>query len=303
MSKPVLIRSDGRPIARGESGARASTSPMGGASARLGGEENDGLRTRSAQLDNYIPVVSFPKSGNTWMRHILSNLLFDGSLDAIPDCHRQPIGDAPTTVMRNGETVRLFKTHHKRLYNVIGETEINPIEAIYLVRHPLDTFLSMLNYYFLDPDEIESHTLRSEWNYGNLRVEDPFSEPHLDAFLNAFLVFGTINPASDRVGGWAEHADYWLNRANTRFPVNVIRYEDLVERGAERLHYIAGAFDRTPEQLDTAFETAQDQTRRDGKFFWKQQPGHYVDYFTEAQLERARQLLPQELMLRLGYTI
>lgn len=303
MSKPHLIRSDGQPVARQGEAGRVSGPDNAYERPRSSGDEAGGVRTRTPKLDNYVPVVSFPKSGNTWMRHILSNLLFDGSLDAIPDCHRQPIGDAPTTVMRNGETVRLFKTHHKRLYNVIGETEINPIEAIYLVRHPLDTFLSMLNYYFLDPDEIESHTLRSEWNYGNLQVEDPFAEPHLDAFLNAFLVFGTINPASERVGGWAEHADYWLNRAKTRFPVHVIRYEDLVERGAERLHYIAGAFDRTPEQLDAAFETAQAQTQKDGKFFWKQQPGHYVDYFSEAQLERARQLLPQDLMLRLGYKI
>src|SRR5690348_14476170 len=93
-------------------------------------------------------IASFPKSGNTWVRFLLYHYIYGELNDSlllgrrIPDVHA---GDLPRAETQT--RTQLVKTHWG-----IGPGMPNverTVGAIYVVRHPKDVLLSMLNYYRL----------------------------------------------------------------------------------------------------------------------------------------------------------
>jgi hypothetical protein len=98
-------------------------------------------------VKNIVWISSYPKSGNTWVRFLLLNLIYgkqETTKDLnrlIPDIHKSdftsPPPDQPTT---------FIKSHFKM-------SEDMPLLErtagfIYVVRNPIDVVLSNLNYYF-----------------------------------------------------------------------------------------------------------------------------------------------------------
>lgn len=150
-------------------------------------------------------LASYPKSGNTWLRFLLANILAGGppssSLDVsrlVCDIHRPEIPFEPL------DPDRLFiKTHHARTprHPRIAETA----RAVHVVRHPRDVLLSALNY---------------------RRMEGVID--HLtDAQYAETFIANAGDPlwAQLGYGSWTQHAASWSQ--TTEFPVLTIRYEDL----------------------------------------------------------------------------
>lgn len=139
-------------------------------------------------------TASYPRSGSTWLRFILVEILarqssgFKGVNTMSPD-----VGEhfhAQALLPGNG---RLIKTHE--LYRSGYK------RAIYLARDPRDVVLSEFSY---------------EKALGV--INDDF-----DAFLNAFLTRG-VNP----FGLWIEHANSWLDAAaSNQCELLVVRFEEM----------------------------------------------------------------------------
>jgi hypothetical protein len=92
-------------------------------------------------------LASYPKSGNTWLRFLLANILLgrapSSSLEVsrrIPDIHRPDVPADPP----GPEGREFIKTHFMRApaHPRLGETG----RVIHVVRHPRDVLLSALNY-------------------------------------------------------------------------------------------------------------------------------------------------------------
>lgn len=142
-------------------------------------------------------LVSYPKSGNTWMRFIIANLMRPddevnfGNIDKIlPD-----IGRVSTASVRHLQQPRIIKSH----------SAFNPAfkRIIYVVRDPRDVFISEFYYHK---------------KYGRLP-----SDAKLDDFINYFLR-GSLTPVS--YGNWQSHVASWL--ALPEGPESLwVRYEDL----------------------------------------------------------------------------
>ena len=143
-------------------------------------------------------IVSFPKSGATWMNFLMANvqIMMSGSdrlvtffnvHDFVPDIH----------VTRNiGNTKFSFPG-----YRVIkSHAEYNPYyqKVIYVVRDPRDTLIS---YY---------HFLR-----GLSRFDGSISK------LVHSPVFG--------VEAWCRHLDGWHDQSRASLSISFIRYEDLIK--------------------------------------------------------------------------
>ena len=103
-------------------------------------------------------ITSFPKSGNTWMRFIIYDLLFNDHNDTIensseinrliPDFHmlknNQLVLDSS---LKNKEV--FLKTHSS--YDQMRKLPIGKI--ILIIRNPLDVFVSLYNFYEIEKEK------------------------------------------------------------------------------------------------------------------------------------------------------
>ncbi len=155
-----------------------------------------------------IWLASYPKSGNTWVRFILSHALFgppEKSIDVsrrVPDLHRR-LPDDRLARPDDGAPL-LVKTHFELTpsHPELARTD----RALHIIRDPRDVLLSALNYRRL-----------------NGVTEAQLSDrAYAEMFINTG---GDPTWKQQKMGTWASHAESWTSAG--RFPVKTIRYEDL----------------------------------------------------------------------------
>jgi hypothetical protein len=143
-------------------------------------------------FDSDVFLVSYPKSGNTWMRFLLANYITGGRVDLsqsnrlIPDIHYNPQDIVETL------KPRIIKTH----YPYTAKFK----RVVYIVRDGRDVAVS----YF--------HHLKK---FGQLAADSRFSN-YLESFIK-----GTVGP----FGQWGAHVNGWLDGGKD---VLFIRYEDML---------------------------------------------------------------------------
>jgi Sulfotransferase domain len=233
-------------------------------------------------------LVSYPKSGNTWLKFMLTHLLsgreadFDSDSTVIAEVgsHRA----APSVLPGEG---RLIKSHEpysgpqKRVYR----------KAIYLIRDGRDVAVS---YYY---------TLIRRGLY----------EGDFGPFLSLFLS-GRV----DGYGPWHEHVESWLaSPLQARDSLLVLKYEDLLERPVENLsaamEFLGVSVDRErAEETVRAYSAERMREReRDSRFHHKQKrrdimfvrtagPGDWARTFS-AEDEELFARVTGGLLRRLGY--
>ncbi|MGH8191494.1 MAG: sulfotransferase domain-containing protein [Rhodanobacteraceae bacterium] len=190
-------------------------------------------------MGNILWLASYPKSGNTWLRAFLANLLADRAVPLKPN-ELRGYGDAealagrftelagkPSTTLRADELAALRAPVHAliaqraqgtqlvKTHNFNGSIDGHPLVnwqvssgAIYAVRNPLDVATSMAHHFGLTADEAIERL-------GDERVASINDESF----------------ASDFIGSWSSHVKSWADMT-ARFPgrVIVLRYEDLLEK-------------------------------------------------------------------------
>ena len=149
-------------------------------------------------------IASYPKSGNTWVRFLVHNLMYgpaesSASLNVrIPPIMKQRAFDVPAGTLVCSKTHFVFGPSHPRA----DETA----KAIVILRNPRDVALSCLNYRrmggVLPPTVTDADYLRLFIRH---RGDPDFAR----------LGFGT----------WAQHADSWTG--DLGFPTLVLRYESM----------------------------------------------------------------------------
>lgn len=164
-----------------------------------------------APSEQDVFLVSFPRSGNTWMRVVLSELLYGKSGTSledieryIPDIHFRPLKH---DVVKS--EFHIVKSHLP--YMRTSEASIYK-RVIYLIRDPRDVALSHYRY-------------TSAHGYSN----------DFDHFLMDWLN-GRIWPVS-----WREHVNSWTGIGLDMNAVNIclIQYEDLLSEPVCEIQKIA----------------------------------------------------------------
>ena len=176
-----------------------------------------------------IWLASYPKSGNTWLRSIISTLIYtdDGIFDFnklsyIPQFPRKIYFDEFTDKKDNfneikkywiaaqeklnlDNKVKFFKTHHSniKIENYAFTNKKNTLATIYIVRDPRNVVSSLSNFYGLSINEAKEFMFRGS----------VIRETHVEK--------GTLSP----LGTWADNYISWTyNNSN----LLVIKYEDLI---------------------------------------------------------------------------
>ena len=153
-------------------------------------------------------IVSYPRSGNTWLRFLISNLVNpDGEIgfgnidEYIPGIYKIHDRD-----LRRVHRPRILKSHE--YYHPAYR------KVIYLVRDPRDTAVS--NYFYLQ------------------KIRKLSANLSIDEYIDFFIAGSGYS-----YGSWGEHAGGWLGAWQGTPDFLLLRYEDLHEKPLDELAKVA----------------------------------------------------------------
>jgi hypothetical protein len=179
-------------------------------------------------------LVSYPKSGNTWVRFLLANLIYPNETVGFANINRllPAPGVSSKRFLRNLPRPRILKSH---------ETfDVRFRKVIYLVRDPRDVAVS--EYHF--------------------DLKKRYIEPDvtLEQFVERFIKGTTAG-----YGSWWEHAASWIAARHGNPAFLLVRYEDLLSDSISETGKIAEflGIQASPERLEAAVQrSSADRMRK-----------------------------------------
>jgi len=259
-------------------------------------------------VGNIVWLASYPKSGNTWLRAFLANLIANrptpvplaelpdyGALEADPELYSH-IAKRPSTEMDFAQLCALrpevhaaiaaaaSKTVFVKTHSIAGVHDGVPLHtpavsagAIYIVRNPLDTVISMSHHFAISIDA----AIDFLGNENSATENGPL-------FVTELL------------GSWSQHVDSWANMEGPR--ILVLRYEDLLDKPVKGFGKVARlvGLDADRARIERAirhasFPSLASMERRDGfvevpikgkHFFRAGRANQWRDVLTRDQVQR-----------------
>ena len=196
-------------------------------------------------MGNIVWLASYPKSGNTWLRAFLANLVANRAdpvaLNDLP-CYAQDeanpelfgaLAGRPSSELGVDEIAALRPQVHAAIaqrargtcfvktHNMAGSFDGHPLHnwdvtagAIYILRNPLDVAVSMTHHFGI----------------GLEQAIERLGDENVATLNDAQFV-------TQIIGSWSLHVKSWTDIDNER--VLMLRYEDLVEKPAKPFAKIA----------------------------------------------------------------
>ena len=192
-------------------------------------------RTLAVRPDDTF-IVSYPRSGNTWTRFLIANLLHPQTPVTFAEIERLiPDAEAQSSrYLRAIPSPRMVKSH--------SYFDPRYPRVIYIVRDPRDVALSYYDF---------SRKYR--------HIDDSYPlERYIDNFVTGQL-------GSSEWGTWAENVASWVYARGARPGFLLLRYEDMKARPERELIRIAEflGVNPSPELLQTTLERSSAERMRE----------------------------------------
>lgn len=171
-------------------------------------------------------LTSYPRSGNTWTRFLVGNLVHTGKPltflnveQLVPDMYKHS-----DRYLRRLPRPRILKSHE------VFDPRYKRI--IYIVRDPRDVAIS--HYHF----EMKQKSIRE------------------DCPIESFVPAWVDGRYWDRLGNWGDHVTSWLSTRQNSNSFLILRYEDMIANPSQELVRVADllGIEPTPERLTRAVE-------------------------------------------------
>ncbi len=259
-------------------------------------------------MGNIVWLASYPKSGNTWMRAFLANLVANrttpvplAELPQYADQDARPelfsaAGGRSSTQMDFAELCSLRPLVHAQIaaaaprtvfvktHSAAGTHDNVPLHnpnvsagAIYVVRNPLDISISMSHHFGISVDAALEYM-------GN----EATATENGDLYVSEFL------------GSWSTHVKSWADMEGPR--ILVLRYEDLIDKPVKWFgkvaRFVGLDFDRGRVELavrHASFQSLSGMEKRDGfieipikgkRFFRAGRANQWREALTREQVQR-----------------
>ncbi len=178
-------------------------------------------------LPDDLFIVSYPKSGNTWTRFLLGNLIYEDE----PVTFRNVESRIPSIYIFSDRQLlrlpRIFKSHDC--------FDPRYRKLIYIVRDPRDVTVSAYHY--------------------SIKVKLIPDSCAMEEFVPLFMsgTFGSGLLADPRWGSWYDNVASWLAMQHNR-KFLLLRYEDMLEDASRELRKVADflAIEATSERIARA---------------------------------------------------
>ena len=258
-----------------------------------------------------IWLASYPKSGNTWLRSLLSayyyskngNFNFEllKNIDVYPQQKYFDVKiDKPGEInsywdisqekIISKKKIKILKTHNS-LLELNGKNFTKPqytLGIIYIVRDPRNVITSLKNHYDLDYEQSLDFMLNEKKYIYDIREKNDYADFH---FLSS----------------WSNHYKSWIN--NNLFKKMVIKYEDLEKNTYKTLKnlitYINGLY-QVNEKIDeikinnciktTSFEILKHKEKKEGfsENVYSEKTKKKIDFFHLGSKNKWREVVPKE---------
>jgi len=201
----------------------------------------------SSDIKKIVWLASYPKSGNTWFRVFLSNLLAEeGQPVHINKLHSSTIASSrmlfdenagvPSSDLTNDEIAELRPEIYRGIAETTDETIFHKVHdawvktptgkplfpseitkaVIYFIRNPLDVAVSFAFHSQMKPDQMIQRINDPDYAFCNRE----------DRIFNQF-----VQPLKD----WSGHVQSWV--VDSGLPLIVIKYEDMLENTFETFKF------------------------------------------------------------------
>ena len=191
-------------------------------------------------------IVSYPRSGNTWTRFLIANLIYPSENITFSNIERL-IADTSSISSRALKRIprpRFIKTHEYFDHRYP--------KVVYIVRDPRDVALSYYDF---------------QRKYRQIEDDCPI-ESYVKDFVHGRLI-------SAGWGTWAENVASWVSTRKGTDKFLMLRFEDMLERTHAELDRLARflGVSVTPEMLDKAINNSSAERMRELE---KQQQDQWV---------------------------
>lgn len=249
--------------------------------------------------DRIVGLYSFPKSGNTWLRAIIAGITGmpnrPGVLQRyVTDSHFGRVIENPWEFQ--GRNWYFYKSHRNEVITEHKDQVFSTDQIIYIYRHPLDVFVSYLNFVSRNVGAQAGESLPVKFD----RVED-LTPDEMETLFAIFLEHATMFPQNQAFGGVFQHVRRFRDlQASGTIPVHILRYEDLSDKFGFEVRKICAFLEVEKIHIPTVFRAADDRTQQNGKFFWRRQKENFRNFLGEEQIARFEAAYRDE-MVDLGY--